>query len=185
MLAICELLVAAGVVKEIVLTRLPVGHTHEDIDSKFGKIWTALRSKNILTPQDYEAELRKVFESGSLKFDVKDVFLTPDYASWLEPHIDSKLSRWTKELFTQLQWSFTPTERSEHFPTGVKVMYVIHPMICVIHVGTDNRYRAYSSDVVIEILKSNPPHESSCSQALGLKASQVAVQWYPVNIDDR
>ena len=29
LLAICELLVSAGIVREIVLTRLPVGHTHE------------------------------------------------------------------------------------------------------------------------------------------------------------
>lgn len=31
-LAICELLVARTSIKEIVFTRLPVGHTHEDID---------------------------------------------------------------------------------------------------------------------------------------------------------
>lgn len=31
-------------VKEIVLTRLPVGHTHEDIDSRFGTLWKATRN---------------------------------------------------------------------------------------------------------------------------------------------
>ena len=33
-LAVCELLVALRIVKEIHLTRLPVGHTHEDIDAR-------------------------------------------------------------------------------------------------------------------------------------------------------
>ncbi len=35
MLAICELLVALGIVEKVVLTRLPVGHTHEDIDARY------------------------------------------------------------------------------------------------------------------------------------------------------
>ena len=159
-MAICELLVAAKVVKEIYLTRLPVGHTHEvclpymnikalvggvnrqifvghvevalntfyfispaqDIDSKFGKIWVALRCEEIGSPQDYAAKLEKVFASSKIKCEVKDVFATPDYVSWLRPIIDPQLKRWTKELYTQLQWSFVAIDRNEHFPTGVKVM---------------------------------------------------------------
>jgi hypothetical protein len=31
-LSICNLLVALGLVNEVVLTRMPIGHTHEDID---------------------------------------------------------------------------------------------------------------------------------------------------------
>lgn len=42
-LAIAELLVAKGLCKKVVLTRLPPGHTHEDIDAKFGSIWTKFR----------------------------------------------------------------------------------------------------------------------------------------------
>ena len=38
-LAMCELLVAKGIVKKLVLTRLLVGHTHCDIDAIFGVIW--------------------------------------------------------------------------------------------------------------------------------------------------
>ena len=37
MFGICELLVARGLIRKLVLTRLPVGHTHEDIDAKFAK----------------------------------------------------------------------------------------------------------------------------------------------------
>ncbi len=47
--AMCELLVAKGLTKHIVLTRLMVGHTHEDIDSKFAKIWGKIRRAYVLT----------------------------------------------------------------------------------------------------------------------------------------
>ena len=44
-LAICEHLVAVTPIQSIILTRLPVGHTHDDIDAKFGAIWTGTRSR--------------------------------------------------------------------------------------------------------------------------------------------
>ncbi len=50
-MCICELLVSMNVTKKIVITRLPVGHTHEDIDSKFAKIWVGLRNKSVVSPQ--------------------------------------------------------------------------------------------------------------------------------------
>ena len=34
LLAVCEMLVALGLVEKLVLIRLPVGHTHEDIDAR-------------------------------------------------------------------------------------------------------------------------------------------------------
>ena len=48
--AICELLVARGLTKHIVLSRLICGHTHEDIDSKFAKIWQLIKRSYVLTP---------------------------------------------------------------------------------------------------------------------------------------
>jgi len=50
-LVLCELLVAVGLTQRIELSRLPVGHTHEDIDSKFAKIWVGMRNCSVLTPQ--------------------------------------------------------------------------------------------------------------------------------------
>lgn len=49
-LALCELLIAQRLCRKVVLTRLPVGHTHENIDGKFALIWVAARNETILTP---------------------------------------------------------------------------------------------------------------------------------------
>ena len=42
-LAFCEYLVSQTPIEEVVLSRLPVGHTHEDIDARFGTIWEHIR----------------------------------------------------------------------------------------------------------------------------------------------
>jgi hypothetical protein len=38
-IAYAELIVIKNLCKKIVITRLPVGHTHEDIDAVFGVLW--------------------------------------------------------------------------------------------------------------------------------------------------
>jgi len=51
-LAMCELLVARGIISQrIVLTRLSVGHTHEDIDAIFALIWELVKNDCCLSPQ--------------------------------------------------------------------------------------------------------------------------------------
>ncbi len=46
MFGIAELLVAKGVVNNLVITRMPIGHTHEDI--------AVLRGKHIVTMYEYK-----------------------------------------------------------------------------------------------------------------------------------
>ena len=75
-LALCELLVSIKLVDKIVVTRLPVGHTHEDIDARFGNIWTYIREKTVATPQKYLQALISVW-SGEKKAKVVDIFATP------------------------------------------------------------------------------------------------------------
>ena len=48
-LALCEYLVAKRMVKSITYSRLPTGHTHEDIDATFAHVWKGMRQKTIHT----------------------------------------------------------------------------------------------------------------------------------------
>ena len=88
-------LIAAGIVEKFVLTRLPVGHTHEDIDARFGKLWTYFRSTAITTPQEYKTAIEKVFQPGTCK--VVDIHAVPDYKGWLKDCLDPKLKHYGKE----------------------------------------------------------------------------------------
>ena len=49
----CERLVIGGLTKRIVLTRLPVGHTHEDIDARFALIWKKAQLAHLITMSQY------------------------------------------------------------------------------------------------------------------------------------
>jgi len=52
--AFCDQLVKNKVFKRIEVCRLPVGHTHEDIDALFGVLWRSSRHKTLITPQDWK-----------------------------------------------------------------------------------------------------------------------------------
>ena len=56
-----QLLVAKRIVPEILLTRLPVRHMHEDIDALFGHIWTSFRLNPCLTLSDYAEVVHRCF----------------------------------------------------------------------------------------------------------------------------
>jgi hypothetical protein len=104
-LSICEMMIAAGLFKKIELTRLPVGHTHEDIDGKFGRIWRFMRNRSAYTPQQYAELLQKCFETksgyidGKIGFEIFDIFMLPNYREFLLPFIDSKFRRYIDLLF--------------------------------------------------------------------------------------
>ena len=120
MKGICELLVARRLTQKVVLTRLPPGHTHEDIDAVFGKIWKYIEGKAILTPQVYERALRLALRKRNIDVEIKDIFCVPDYQKYMKAYVDPKLSRCDKLQWTELQWTFEAVEQSEIYPTGVK-----------------------------------------------------------------
>ena len=104
--AIAEWLVLKGMTEKVVLTRLPVGHTHEDIDAQFAHIWRALQSQYVQTP-----EAQRIFAMkglGQTKEVVwKDVWCVPDFAAFFTGHL-AKCARGFKsgdEDWTQLQWT--------------------------------------------------------------------------------
>lgn len=47
----------------------------------FGRLWTRSRIEHILTPNQQESILREVYKSQP--FDLRDVFVVPDYTSAL------------------------------------------------------------------------------------------------------
>jgi hypothetical protein len=123
-LAMCELIVAKGIVRKIILARLPVGHTHEDIDSKFAVIWRHIRLAHLITMKHYESAVRKALGGNpNLPVDVIDLFAVPDYISYLHGHIDNKFGRYCKQEWTQLQFTFQKVELCSDFPLGVKTTY--------------------------------------------------------------
>lgn len=82
MLAVCELLIIRRLCVKIVWTRLPVGHTHENIDAKFGVIWTAARNKTILTPDEYKNMIISSCSKKGQKTRVVDVHIVPDFKAY-------------------------------------------------------------------------------------------------------
>jgi hypothetical protein len=145
LLAFCELLIIVGLTDHIYLTRLPVGHTHEDIDGKFAKIWKCVRNEHIHSPQQYRKWIevaltpKKLDVNKRMPVEIIDLFAIPDYKSFISDCIDKKLSGWTKEENTQLQWHFRKADDTEihnhYFPSG-----------CI------STYRAYCCDKVFEVI---------------------------------
>jgi hypothetical protein len=113
--------VAETPIEEIVLSRLPVGHTHEDIDGRFGVIWNHCRLDCIYTPQEYRNKLISAFPENK-NIDPKYLFFVPNYEEFFEDFIDKKLGGHAKKEKAKLQWRFQKTKQ-DGFPLGVKVNY--------------------------------------------------------------
>ena len=96
------MLVAKGLCLKVVLTRLLPGHTHEDIDALFALIWTLVRDEIVLSPSEFEAAIRKAFKMFD-DVDVVDIHAVPNFFKYYEGYVDSDISRFAKEEWTQLQ----------------------------------------------------------------------------------
>ena len=81
MIGMCELLVARKIVKRVVLSRLMVFHTHEDIDGRFDKIWTPVISAFVLTMNHYKSNIEESLAQEELPCKVVDLFASSDYDS--------------------------------------------------------------------------------------------------------
>lgn len=96
-IGMCALLVArrVGGLREVILTRLPRGHTHEDCDSQFGVIWRTMRKRSVLTPEDYKSLILTALnkKGRNLPTRVVDLFVVPDYTATIKPCMDPRLSK--------------------------------------------------------------------------------------------
>lgn len=63
-LAFGELLVRLNVFERVSINRLPVGHTHEDIDALFGSLWNYLKPWSIYTPQRFKELVEEAFKDN-------------------------------------------------------------------------------------------------------------------------
>jgi hypothetical protein len=117
LLAICEILVSLNWCKRIFLTRLPVGHTHEDIDAKFGELWKKIRNCSVVTPQQYKEFLYHVFgkKENSLHFECIDV-----------------------------AFKFESCARSDAFPLGVISCYCAFYLLDIVYVFAHIYYHVFS-----------------------------------------
>jgi hypothetical protein len=163
LLSMMELLISKRMCKVIYVTRLPTGHTHEDIDACFALIWTAFRHRPCESLQKYKKFIQDALGDTRLKVNVVDVMVVPDYKLFLRNCIDEALSHLHTTIYTQHQWRFEAVKPSKHFPYGAKTTY-----------------RAYSSDAVVEFEKL--PKASCISkigQITGLECRKVYCRWYP------
>lgn len=165
LLGCLEFLVARGVVSSIYYTRLPVGHTHEDIDACFGLLWNWFKKKTIHHPDEYKKELEDAMKDSNIPTIVIDIFSVPDYKIFFAPFIDKNLSRLYREEDTKLQWHFQSVKTSERFPLGVKTMY-----------------RSYASDQVVMLKQvTSSQAVTEIGRLTGLEPFTVLVRWEPAS----
>ena len=161
LLGICALLVASGLVKKVVLTRLPVGHTHEDIDGLFALIWRQLRDQFVLTPSQF-TKLIKIALKKKASVSVVDLLVIPNYTKVMKDCVDQDMARFGKEEWAQLQITFETCEVSALNPRGVKTTY-----------------RPYVQDMYVEIVEdaeTDTEYKSIC----GLIPQQCEVRNHPL-----
>mmetsp|Transcript_23825 Transcript_23825/g.44243 ORF Transcript_23825/g.44243 Transcript_23825/m.44243 type:complete len:636 (+) Transcript_23825:356-2263(+) len=147
LLAMMELLIVKRICRVIYVTRLPTGHTHEDIDACFGLIWTAFRHRPCESLQRYKQFIEDALGDSALKANVVDVMVVPDYKTYFSGCIDENLGQLHTNMNTQHQWRFEAMKCNKFFPYGAKTTY-----------------KAYSSNEVIEFEKLP---KASCISRIG------------------
>ena len=158
-LGMLALLVAkrVGGMRNLILTRLPVGHTHEDIDSIFGVIsrWIYKRFAN--DPQSYAKEIRAALAKKGIACEVIDIFCVPDFESFITPFLDENFSRFAKEAYAIHQFMFKAVNVSFDCPVGVEMSY-----------------RKYVSDEYPEVVEDTDPNSE-----LGVKIRVFESKTFP------
>ena len=170
----CEHLVQKRICQKLILTRLPTGHTHEDIDAVFGLIRQFFLSfDTIHTFSQFKDGLKALFKADKdfhlLEAEVYDlVVCIPDYKQFYDPYLDGKLADYARLEHTQHQWKFEAVEISQWFPLGAKTCY-----------------RAYSTNcVVVFEKKAKDECLSDIGAATGLEPVTLYCPWHPATYDD-
>ena len=150
--AAMEHLVLKKLCPYVLISSLPVGHTHEDIDSRFGVLWTHMRSKSIYTPDQMRDSIKRAFGNTS-NVRVIPVFVICDFKKYYDRFIDEHLvDHYSKGTTTQLVMKIQPlrpTDISESERTGKKI-----PLV-------RTNYRKFSHPVSITLSHADPDAPSN------------------------
>jgi hypothetical protein len=167
-LSYLELLVTKRLAKHIYFTRLPTGHSHEDIDACFGVLSQQFRAVPALTLVDYKNRVVEALSTSKLAVNFYDIYVIPNYQLMLKDLIQP-IKRLHKEGYTQHCWRFDAVPKSREFPFGAKAMY-----------------KSYSSDKVVElVIKPVDQCITPIGQWIGLEPITVYNRWYPIPTNTR
>lgn len=113
-IAACEHLVFKKFCPYILVARLPVGHnTHEDIDSRFGKIRTFVRDRHVYSFDGFCTIIKEAF-GNSDRITVQPIYAILDYKTSYDQFIDENLiDKYSRMEFTQLYFKIPPVRASD------------------------------------------------------------------------
>ena len=97
---VLELIVARRLTKTIYLSRLLKGHTHEDIDARFGVLWQFFCLLDVLSPQDYKRFVEAAFGPRT-PAKLEDIWVVPDYSKIVTPEMDQRFQKYCRDEWTQ------------------------------------------------------------------------------------
>lgn len=120
-LAVLSFLVAkrVGGLEQIVLTRLPVGHTHEDIDGIFGRISQYIIDRHVLTSHTYKKAIEAALGKAS---HVIDLYVVPNYSAFFKDCVDRNFGSSFKNEKAKLQFTLQAVPVDPiRYPVGVKM----------------------------------------------------------------
>jgi hypothetical protein len=90
-------------------------------------VWKRIRNKFVLSPLQYAKEITGALTTNRTPCHVHDIFIVPDYASYIAPYLDPALGRYAKRHkdtdWTQLQCEFFSVPISDSFPLGSRLTY--------------------------------------------------------------
>jgi hypothetical protein len=99
------LLVHHGVFERIIITYLPVGHTHEDIDQMFSRFAMALRQFNAVTRTEMGNVLQDAFFFNELPTIVEHMDTCANISGWVENLTECKVNG-TQECMAHRHFRF-------------------------------------------------------------------------------
>ena len=169
-LAACEHLVFKKFCPYIVLARLPVGHTHEDIDSRFGKLWIFIRDRHIYTFDGFCTIIKEAFGNSDQIF-VQPTLAILDYKAYYDQFIDKHLvDKYSRMEFTQLYFKIQPCRASDIIGEGG------NPGSNLL---VRTNYRKFGQEYTV-FLRENPS-EGGLSVELPYKPVLLKSSWMPEN----